>query len=177
MMCSVNAFLQKFPDICTLHTSTYRAEVCRSFITTTVREESQVTPQERHRYGSNWRPTASSSMPLPTLTSDNRFIGNIGWIAILPGNRGDWKLHEKIQAIFASCDGGSSRRQEDWLNSSSDPVNRGVGIQVTEVMYAPREIICWICRHSTFFDCSLAVYSATLHEAQFHRLVAVVLRA
>ena len=44
----------------------YRAEVRRSFITTTVRDESQVTPQGRHREGSNWRPTASSSMPLPT---------------------------------------------------------------------------------------------------------------
>ena len=36
-----------------------RAEVRRSFITTTVREESQVIPQGRHRdqQGSNWRPT------------------------------------------------------------------------------------------------------------------------
>ena len=30
-----------------------RAEVRRSFITTTAREESQVTPQGRHRWGSN----------------------------------------------------------------------------------------------------------------------------
>ena len=39
-----------------------------AFITTTVREESQVTPQGSHWQGSNWRPTASSSMPLPTWT-------------------------------------------------------------------------------------------------------------
>ena len=45
-----------------------RAEVHHSFITTTVQDESQVTPQGRHRQGSNWRPTASSSMPLPTWT-------------------------------------------------------------------------------------------------------------
>ena len=32
-----------------------RAEVRRSFITTAVREESQVTPQGRHRQGSNHR--------------------------------------------------------------------------------------------------------------------------
>ena len=34
--------------------------------------ESQVTPQGRHRQGSNWQPTArvSSSMPLPTWTRD-----------------------------------------------------------------------------------------------------------
>ena len=46
-----------------------RAEGRRSFFTTTVLEESQVTPQGRHRKGSNWRPTVSSSMPLPTWTS------------------------------------------------------------------------------------------------------------
>ena len=45
------------------------AEVRRSFIITTVCEESQVTPQGRHRKGSNWRPTVSNSMPLPTWTS------------------------------------------------------------------------------------------------------------
>ena len=49
-------------------TISYMSEVRRSFITTTVREESQVTPQGRHRYGSNLRPTASSSMPLQTWT-------------------------------------------------------------------------------------------------------------
>ena len=34
----------------------------------TVWEESQATPQGRHRKGSNWRPMASSSMPLPSWT-------------------------------------------------------------------------------------------------------------
>ena len=48
----------------------HRAEVRRSFIPTTVRDESQVTPQGRHRWGSNRKPTASSSMPLPTYTID-----------------------------------------------------------------------------------------------------------
>ena len=45
-----------------------RAEVRSSFITTTIRDKSQVTPQGRHLLGSNWRPTTSSSMPLPTWT-------------------------------------------------------------------------------------------------------------
>ena len=34
---------------CSLEATTIRAEVRRSFITTTVRDESQVTPQGRHR--------------------------------------------------------------------------------------------------------------------------------
>ena len=37
-----------------------RAEVCHSFITTTVQEESQVTPQGLHKYGSNWSIKANS---------------------------------------------------------------------------------------------------------------------
>ena len=40
----------------------------------------------------------------------------------------------------------------------SDRITLRVCIQVTEVMYAPREIMCGICRHSAFFDCSLVIY-------------------
>ena len=54
--------------IISVRDSSHRAEVRRSFITTTIRDESQVTPQGHHRQGSNKRPTASSSMPLPTWT-------------------------------------------------------------------------------------------------------------
>ena len=52
--------MQEFFDFCfavkcafivlvSVHLYVFRAEVRRSFITTTVRDESQVTPQGRHR--------------------------------------------------------------------------------------------------------------------------------
>ena len=47
----------------------------------------------------------------------------------------------------------------------SDRITLRVCIQVTEVMYAPREIICWICRHSAFFDCSLVIYTLLYFRA------------
>ena len=60
-----------------------------------------------------------------TWIFDGRIVGEIRWTAIEPGKRGDWKQHADIRAIFVCCDGISSRRLEDWLDSSSDPVNRG----------------------------------------------------
>ena len=72
---------------------------------------------------------ASSQITEATVKTwifDGRIVGiEIRWTAIEPGKRGDWKQHAHIRAIFACCDGISSRRLEDWLDSSSDPVNRG----------------------------------------------------
>ena len=60
-----------------------------------------------------------------TWIFDGRIDGDMRWTAIEDGKRGDWKQHADIQAILACLDGISSLRLENWLNSSSDPVNRG----------------------------------------------------
>ena len=57
-----------------------------------------------------------------TWLFDDRIHGEIKWTAVLPGKYRDWKKHEHLADIFATCNGGG-RRIEHWM--SSDPPDKG----------------------------------------------------
>ena len=67
---------------------------------------------------------ASSQITEATVKTwifDGRIVGiEIRWTAIEPGKRGDWKQHADIRAIFACCDGISSRRPASATAADAD---------------------------------------------------------